>query len=85
MTRAEVLELYDVNEHGIITSPGKFEGEMVYCPAFWDASLNGCADVDDGPTQKFKLTAEDRAEWPELKGRHWLTLYESEQGFVSEL
>ena len=26
----------NVNEHGIITDPGKFEGEMCYVPYLWD-------------------------------------------------
>ena len=30
MTRAEVLGQYHVDERGVIRSPGKFEGEMVY-------------------------------------------------------
>ncbi len=29
MTRKEITNEYDVNEHGIIQNPGQFEGEML--------------------------------------------------------
>ena len=39
MTRAEVLEQYQVSG-GSITSPGKFEGEAIWVPAFWAAATS---------------------------------------------
>lgn len=36
MTRKEIAETYKVDERGVIRSPGKFEGEPIYVPYFWD-------------------------------------------------
>lgn len=40
MNRAEVEKDYKV-ENGIITSPGKFEGEPIFVLHFWDCVLDG--------------------------------------------
>lgn len=83
MTRAEILEQYEVDANGTIQSPGKFESEMLYVPAYWDHYLNGCADDDDGEYLTFYLDDEDRKEWPELGDATRLVLRETDQGFVN--
>lgn len=65
MTREEILKDYKV-KNGTIRSPGKFEGERVYVPYFWDCAMNGCADEDDGDILTFIITQEDLDEFPEL-------------------
>lgn len=64
--REQVLSSYTVNAHGIIQTPGKFEGEMIYVPHFWNAGLEGFADQDDGKTFRFNITDEDRQLFPEI-------------------
>lgn len=83
MTRAEIEATYKI-VNGRIASPGKFEGEMIYVPFFWEAFLNGRADRDDGTVLGFDVTAEDKAEFPELKGRRSVRLVERDDGFVCE-
>ncbi len=83
MTRTEILRDYNVDSGGVIRSPGKFEGEYLYVPYFWDLFLNGCADEDDGDVLRFNVTEKDRMEFPELTDVHTVTLTECEQGFVS--
>ena len=46
MTRQDILDEYKVDEHGIIRNPGKFEGEMLYAPYFYDLIMNGDGDVE---------------------------------------
>jgi hypothetical protein len=41
MTRTEILAQYQVGSDGVIRSPGKFEGEMLYVPFYWDIAMNG--------------------------------------------
>lgn len=86
MTRNDILQNYTVGKDGLITSPGKFENEMLYAPFFYDAMLNGEGDTEydglDGPETSFKITAEDRKEFPELGRTKYVTIWESEQGFV---
>ena len=85
MKRAEILRQYDVNERGAITSPGMFEGEMVYLPHFWQAYMDGCADRDDGRILGFNITPDDRAEFPEIpKRKRTIRLYQRDDGFVCE-
>lgn len=74
---------YPVNAAGRITRPGKFEGEPIYAPYFWEAFLNGCADRDSGGVLGFDITDEDRAAFPEIpRRRRTIKLWEDEQGFV---
>jgi hypothetical protein len=86
MKRAQIIAEYQVDEHGLIRSPGKFEGEMVYVPALWDATLNGEADYigedENDNAMRIGLTDEDRAEFPELGAAKSAILWESESGFV---
>lgn len=81
MTREQIMQDY-CTANGIITSPGKFEGEPLYVVAFWDAYLNGCTDDDVDGMLVFNLTNEDWQEWPELNGCKELRLFESDTGFV---
>ena len=85
MSRREIANQYKVNKHGIICSPGKFEGEMLYVPYFWDMGLSGMADRDDGKVWGFDLTRDDHAEFPELGRKRTVKLYERDDGFVCEL
>lgn len=73
-----------------VKCPGKFEGEQAYVPYFYEQGISGFADLEGGDCQeggawmKFRVTAEDRLLFPELKGRQWVTLWEDSQGFVTE-
>ena len=82
MTRQEIMEMYDVNEQGVIKSPGKFEGEMLYVPYFWDLGLEGDYDFDEDGVFGFEISTEDIAQFPELAGVKVLLLEESDTGFV---
>jgi hypothetical protein len=83
--RHKIMANYKVDEHGIIRSPGQFEGEKLYVPYFWEAYLNGCADRDDGLVLGFDVNADDLREFPELKGRRTVRLMQSDDGFVVEV
>lgn len=86
---------YD-NDGTRITQPGKFEGEPVFAPYFWEMCLNGFADSDDGSVYTIKFhfsgkktgTAEEQelAKFPTLKewlGRkRTLRMREDDNGFV---
>lgn len=70
-----------------VKGPGKFEGEQPYVPYYYEIWNQGFYDheSDDGKTATFKVTKEDRDIFPELKGRHWVKIQETEQGFVQEI
>lgn len=80
--RDEMLNEFSVDEHGRIVSPGKFEGEMIYVPYFWQQGLDGCADDDDGETFSFEIGDDERQQFPELGDAKRIALSESESGFV---
>lgn len=70
-----------------ITTPGKFEGEHVYVPHYWEQSLDGGPDAttydeDDTEYSVFYIDDDDRARFPQLTGVYALVLYEDDQGFV---
>ena len=89
MTREETFRNYKV-ENDRIVSPGKFEGEPVFAPYFWEIGLEGFADSDNGKVYGFrlKLNGQDKGNpfLPEL--RRWLgrkrslKLSQDSQGFV---
>lgn len=78
------------NDGKRITQPGKFEGEPVFAPYFWDLALEGFSDRDDGQTFTFRFafatTDADipfRSELEQWLGRkRTLNLREDSQGFV---
>jgi hypothetical protein len=99
MTLAKVtpVDEYHVDEHGLIDSPGKFEGEAAYVPSFWALGLEGGADEDTYGERDvevieeelakaavfvFHLTDEDKKRWPALADVERLELWESGNGFV---
>lgn len=86
MTREEIIKDYNVDANGVIRRPGKFEGEMLYVPYFWQMGLEGMADDDDGQVYKFRLTPKDRKMFPELsRSKHVVRLMERSDGFVLEV
>jgi hypothetical protein len=84
MTRQDIERDYAIKD-GRITSPGMFEGEMLYVPYFWNEFLNGMTDRDDGKVMGFDITANDKVEFPELKHRRTVKLYQRDDGFVCEV
>ena len=43
------------NDGRRITAPGKFEGEPVFAPHYWDMGLEGFADSDNGTVYGFRF------------------------------
>jgi len=86
MTREEILRQYNINEHGIIISPGKFEGEMIYMPHFYEAYLNGEANYLQDGGISIPIEKKEREEFPELgsKRRKVVAFDISDDGFIWE-
>jgi hypothetical protein len=58
---------YDFDSQGRITSPGKFEGEMLYVPYFFDVSLEGLSDVLADGTISVEIMDEDVVHFAERR------------------
>jgi hypothetical protein len=76
---------YKVDEHGIIRSPGKFEGEPSWVPEYWGMVLEGMSDesfeVGNGvEVDIFILDGND--DLVETDGYYAVALWENEMGFV---
>ena len=82
MNREAVLSQYEVNEIGVIVSPGKFEGEMLYVPALWGRCLEGFSDTQGDRWYGVEFGDEERAEFPEIASAYGLLMEESDTGFV---
>jgi hypothetical protein len=88
MERQSVCEY--ANDGRRITQPGKFEGEPVFAPYFWDLGLQGFSDSDDGKVFTFRLAfnGTDKDIPFKVQLREWLgcsrtlKMYEDDQGFV---
>lgn len=87
MTRQEIIDAYDVKD-GLIRSPGKFEGEPIYAPYFYDGSGDGeeLSRMEDGLGDYVALLVvddTDRAIFPELdQSLPIVIVTEDDQGFV---
>lgn len=88
-TRAEILSNYEVDKHGTITSPGKFETQPLYAPHFWELALEGEGEEEfDNDLCRYvsiiKVEPWDTTEYPELieDDVKWVQIWEDEQGFV---
>lgn len=88
--REQVLESFEVNEYGIIVSPGKFEAEMLYLPHFHaqgtgDCTFWGGGDEGEPPLECYQITQAEVMAFPELDGQLWVILYTRSDGFVCEV
>jgi len=91
MTKEEYLQGIGLTvlKDGIIASLGKFEGEMVYAPYFYDQASFGeeISYFQDGAGEYVSLVAVDqeaRELFPEIGAdTAYMGVCESEQGFVS--
>lgn len=70
------------NDGERITQPGKFEGEPVFAPWYWQLGLEGLSDDDDGEYFGFTLDDSDRARFTQLAGKTRVALREDSAGFV---
>ena len=79
---------YDINSRGIIVSSGKFEGEMLYVPHYWDIiQVSGQSETlywaDETESYIIELDESDWNTWHDLDGAYALHINEDSQGFVS--
>lgn len=87
MNRSDIEQQYNV-KNGRIVSPGKFEGEPVFAPHFWELGLEGFSDDDEVGVFKFQIKQDDPEHemFPELAGfcglNGTLRIREDDQGFV---
>jgi hypothetical protein len=80
-TRKELKKEFDTYADGIIRSPGKFEGQPLYVPYFWEQK----PDAIKGNVMCYEVLPKDKSEFPELKGRKVIKLIEDDMGFVVEV
>ena len=81
MTKQEIAQEYEVKD-GIITSPGKFEGEPDYTVHFYDLMMNGDGENWGMDLVRFTVTPEDKTQFPALTNTAKVSLWEDSQGFV---
>lgn len=77
--REAILSEYEISNSGIITSRGKFEGEMLYAPYFHALMADAADHYGDA---LFCLTPEDVALFPELAGIDAVVLREDANGYI---
>ena len=87
-TRDDILEHFTI-EDGRIVSPGRFEGQRIYVPYFWDAVQDGWQDDEeyegDIQTAVFFITPEDRQQFPELESKLEVRVRQIDDGFIVEV
>lgn len=71
---AELRYGYEFNRHGIVTSPGKFEGESIATLYYYDCFLNGGDTIFD--------VSQEESDAFDIQSK-FVYLQESNDGFVS--
>ena len=72
-----------MTSNGVITSPGKFEGEPRFAPYFWGIILDGLVQRDETADIDVVIVDDEaRALFPELRTVTQVALEEDEFGFV---
>jgi hypothetical protein len=77
ITRKEIEAQYEVVD-GFIATAGKFEGEPVYSPYFYDKMMAGLGEYLEDKTYHLTIMPEDLSEFPQLAGytEIYLDIYE---------
>lgn len=76
---------YDVNQYGEITTPGKFEGEHLHACYYYDAWMDGGADLEIEQGALFVVNESERRDYPILKDAYGVAIGTDDQGFVWSL
>ena len=78
-----VRKSYTLGPMNKVMNEGKFFGEPVYVPYFWEKGLLGFHDGDhDKAGFRFVITKDDRDLFPEIPSRRRVIyIWENEQGF----
>lgn len=84
-----LLSSYDIDENGLVRTPGQFEGAPTWVVAFWDLATEGWGEalIVDGVTSATGViitTADIEKNFPTLAGHEdeTVVLWQDENGFV---
>jgi len=83
MTREEIEKNFTIKE-GIIHSPGKFEGEPLWAPYFWEIVLEEAGHEGNEAVTSVDVSIDDRDReiFPELCWAKEISLWCDDNGFV---
>lgn len=84
MDRQQILAMFEVDEAGIIRSPGPFLGQNFYMPYFWYLHISGYREDVQAGIVTFRVRNEDRVQFPELASRELVRLQQVD-GAIIEL
>ena len=87
-TKVDVAGSYDLDDHGCVKNPGRFEGEHYSTVLAYDMVTNGAQDdtldwPDGSVTDVIILDDELRRLWDIDVGEVYMLIEQSDQGFVS--
>lgn len=85
MNRELVFSMFQVDETGIIRTPGPFEGQNLYIPYFWYLHISGYREDVQNGIITFQVRMEDRAQFPELANQDVVHLKQHENGMIIEI
>lgn len=82
MTSQEISNIR-INGQRDVSRPGKFEGEPIYSPYFYDRIMNGDGEYlgDDDGAIALDIDDDERRMFPELDGFSTVVTWEDGNGF----
>jgi len=98
VSRENIFIMFKIDENKRIVSKGRFEGEFLYAPYFYDLMLEGCSITNCTPQDEevhesidcFVLDEKDVREFPELEENGYkvgdtIIFQQNDVGFYLEL
>jgi hypothetical protein len=86
---SRIRKEYKVDSNGNITNPGKFEGEKIYVPYFWELNLNGEGEYSEKTENSFCVQVDSEIDFelfPEIdRKKVEIVMQESSDGFITEV
>jgi len=85
MTRKELLNIFQINENGIIQNNGPLLGQPLYIAYYWYLFITGYTDIWVDNILTYRVRIEDRVQFPELAERETIQLKRDVDGSIVEL
>ncbi len=85
MTRTEIEAMYQIDAEGFIDSEGPFKDTPMWLPFFWNAAMEGVAEMEYNGISVFHIGEGERAEFPDLHDVTRLHVWMKKDGSIDFL
>ena len=85
MTREELLNIFQIDEQGLIQNVGDLQGQPLYIAYYWYLFITGYSELIVDNVLTYRVRTEDRVQFPELIERDYVKLKRDADGCIVEV